>query len=150
MVGRERQRRDIDAERMATVDTILRDMVVMAERETFRVRYLLTYGSKTLELYYDRIDDQFGIVIAANSGEGRQPEETTLLYTAARQLMLSLVHKMSKPVSYALRTEDEKLAAWARSTGERLFHWEDVRVHEDSERPIYEFVTHIVENKRAA
>ncbi len=88
---------------------------------------LFEYGTKVLELGYEF--DSNGIVAVTfikskNDENEHKPEETTLLYEAAKQTMQKLSNNFKRLLHYQMITADKKMLAWAQTTGRNLFHWE--------------------------
>lgn len=83
----------------------------------------LSYGSKSLSLLYSEARGSFATHVGnSNLGE-RLPNETTLLYAAARKIMSSLAGRREEAVRYELMTRNPEMLAWAKESGDQLFHW---------------------------
>ncbi len=82
---------------------------------------MLCYGSKALLLYFER-DIEF-VTVVININEQRRDNETTTLYSKARDLMQQKANLLNKKVLYELITENYKMIAWAKTKGEEIFHW---------------------------
>jgi hypothetical protein len=55
----------------------------------------------------------------------RQKNETTYLYLAAKRVMEDKANELGRKISYYIQTKDEKMIAWADSTGKQIFNWSD-------------------------
>ena len=121
---------------------ILAETVVQVDRKNKKIKYLLNYGSKVLTLTFLEADHSFMTVIESDLNTDRQENETTLLYQAAKKLMYTRANSLGKSLHYGLFTSNDKLINWARTRGNKLFHWNSEVVHDDSQtglEPIVEF-----------
>ncbi len=106
------------------VADILAEVTIQPEKKRSKIKYLLNYGSKVLTLSYDLRDQSYLAVLETDRPEDHLPNETTLLYTAAKKLMDTKANSLGQAVRYSLITENPSLIKWAESTGDNIFHWD--------------------------
>jgi hypothetical protein len=57
----------------------------------------------------------------------KKENETTLLYKSFFVFLCGVANRIGESLSYTLITENAKLVAWARTHGNDIFHWTDVK-----------------------
>ncbi|MBI5655111.1 hypothetical protein HZC53_05690 [Candidatus Uhrbacteria bacterium] len=126
-----------------TVSAILREAVITPDSTNRdRIKYLLYYGSKILEIFFHPDTNDFVGIISTDDKARRLPDETSLIYAAGHRLMATLTNKLKEETRYNLITENTKLKDWALGKGSGIFKWDAIKVHEpesEGKRPMYQF-----------
>lgn len=93
----------------------------------------LSYGSKGLRVFTyanGRIDTHVRTI----KGRERKENETTLLYSAAREIMEDFMKRIGRPAKYIFQTKNENMLEWARTKGEEVFDgWDAITFEEDED-----------------
>lgn len=94
--------------------------------------YELTYGQKNLTVTFNHRTGEAGTYVEnILDPDKRQPDETTVLYLAAKQMMEGFATADGRPVKYGLRTENENMRDWARTKGKGIFNWREEGNYEE-------------------
>lgn len=116
------------------VENILNNKKDHFENSAYIVLYSaeLRNGGKKMDLAIDVGHQQITTQIE-NIPEAthlKKPDDSSLLYEAAYQLMQEQVNILNTPMTYTFKTRYKKLKAWAESKGKAIFEWEDVQLGE--------------------
>ncbi|MFZ2189229.1 MAG: hypothetical protein WA057_02990 [Candidatus Magasanikiibacteriota bacterium] len=87
----------------------------------------ITYGNKILFLTLATLPErpgEFKTHVISNLGSPQKmPDETTILYKAAKEIMTHHQTKSDLPCTYSIWTENIKMARWAINNGDKIFGW---------------------------
>lgn len=89
-------------------------------------KYVLTYGSKRVDMYFGVGMSGMSVDTYVENVEGAEkiPDETSELYRRVAELCQSLADANQKTVRYVFKTQYPQLARWALSKGDDVFHWD--------------------------
>ncbi|MSU75686.1 MAG: hypothetical protein EXS55_04200 [Candidatus Magasanikbacteria bacterium] len=89
--------------------------------------YLFLYGNKELRLSFVPSIGHFitHISTSENTKLKKIPDQTSLLYKAARQAMNKVALQLGKSIPYSLTTENPEMIRWAATIGNTIFSWEN-------------------------
>lgn len=100
----------------------------------------MKYGRKQLVIVVS-IGERFAITrVDTLDDKAALPNETTMLYSAAKVVMKQFADRCGFDFKYSLSTSDEKMNAWANSKGDELFHFSPVDDIQDGIRYHYSAV----------
>lgn len=85
--------------------------------------YLLEYGGKYLILSFRPDRDEVGTYLK-NNGKEKKPQETTLLYTAAKKMIQQRADESGRQFIYILTTTSPVMKKWAAGRGSEIFDWD--------------------------
>lgn len=89
------------------------------------ILYLLEYGQKQLIISFYPETQEIYTYVKNDHNRERKPKETTLLYTAAKQLMQQISNESNQKFIYRLMTTFENMKEWATTAGNEIFNWEN-------------------------
>ncbi|MEK7644329.1 MAG: hypothetical protein AAB390_03450 [Patescibacteria group bacterium] len=113
-----------EQETESAVASIIESAVMEPNPPKIPTLITLNYGSKELDLFYNAERSRFRTAVQGYEDRERKPEETRLLYLAARKLMQEIANRRQGEVEYALETVDEKMIQFAQGHGRRIFDWD--------------------------
>lgn len=90
-----------------------------------------TYGRKEMEILLDdfiQLDELRTSISTKHDAtkKDRKPNETTLLYLAAKALMQEITNQVGRDIKYCMGTGDETLMKWIECYGKEIFDLVDV------------------------
>lgn len=99
---------------------------IISEHESASDQRILYFGSKRLILFSGH--SKQGFIVAETHIEiikpsARTPEETTILYIAAKLLMQQIADETGATVKYKFISDIPKMQLWANSKGKVVFGW---------------------------
>jgi len=116
------EKEKVDAEK-ALISEILQSAVFEHDQRNFAVfRGHISYGSKFLDCYVHKDIKEVGVVIEAHTKMPKKENETTLIYKALQAFLRGVANRLGENLKYILRTENEKLTAWAKTSGNEIFN----------------------------
>jgi len=94
---------------------------------------ILRFGNKELIITF--LDDSRLFKTHIENKKTEEPKtqsETTLLYMAARRVMQQITNKAGFRLHYRIETKFPKMAKWALTTGDLIFHWTRVIIDREN------------------
>lgn len=85
--------------------------------------YELEYGNKRLELQYNPKNYEASTYVE-NTGKDQMSDQTTILYESVKKILENLVENEKHNINYAIRTNNENMANWAKTKGREIFEWD--------------------------
>ena len=107
----------------AVIDSILHD--ITDEDGDIHIPCNLRYGSKELNISYQK-SSGFSTALETIDSRKRLPDETSLLYLAAKKLMEAKVKEWKKAAKYRVETSNPKMIEWAKTRGNDIFSWDNM------------------------
>lgn len=108
-----------------TLDAILASAEFMVNKLGHHV-IIMNYGRKQIILVLDKDKRLAQTRIDRMREEGAVPNETTILYEAAKIVMKRYASHCGFDFTYKVSTSDEKMNLWANSKGRELFDFSPV------------------------
>lgn len=125
------------------IDGILKQ--IKPENTENYLQFILSFGDKSLEISIGNISNRITTYIENVTGD-KQPGATMYLYKAAKIIMQNAVNKLNKEMSYTLMTNNQKMKAWAETTGKEIFAW-DSTLDDQEEKYRYNFTKKFIPEK---
>ena len=101
---------------------------------------VLEHGRKRLRLSISPENGEATTYIQnVHDVEKQKPDETTILYSAAREAMEELSRQMDQSIDYTLRSSNDNVVDWARSKGREIFDWDKQDSRFDGDERTYFF-----------
>lgn len=76
-----------------------------------------------------------------NTGNPRSPGETTSVYEVAHAFLEQEANLRGMPLEYELETGFTSMKNWTQTTGEKIFHWDDIHYSIDDPQKLIAHTT---------